>query len=77
MACVCLRNFKLLSFGEEAEEDEEKTNQFETEIKSSHDVLNDPKLSSQPAFEGDVIDINPSISNSNKRASKEVGRKHS
>lgn len=67
-----------MSFGEEAEEAEEKTNQFETEIKSSHDVLNDPKLSSQPAFEeGDAIDIHPSISNSNKRASKEVGRKHS
>ena len=67
-----------MSFGEEAEEDEEKTNQFETENKSSHDVLNDPKLSSQPAFEeGDAIDINTSISNSNKRTSKEVGRKHS
>ena len=66
-----------MSFGEEAEEDEEKTNQFETEIQSSHDVLNDPKLSSQPAFEGDAIDINTSISNSNERISKEVGRKHS
>jgi len=44
------RNYKLLSFGEEAEGDEEE----DTEIvkafgkgKSSHDLANDPKLSSE------------------------------
>lgn len=45
-----VKNFKLLSFGEEAEEEEEeiaKTNvQFVGKGKSSHDVLDDPKLSS-------------------------------
>lgn len=43
------RNFGLLSFGEEAEEDEEETNQFVQKnagkAKSMHDVVDDPKLS--------------------------------
>lgn len=47
------RNFKLLSFGQEAEEDEEQTtvanSQFAGKSKSTHDVLNDPKLSALPA----------------------------
>lgn len=40
------KDFKLLSFGEEAEEDEEETieNAKHTKVKSSHDVLDDPKL---------------------------------
>ncbi|CAH1999798.1 unnamed protein product [Acanthoscelides obtectus] len=46
-----VKNFKLLSFGEEAEEDEEestKQNQkYVGKGKSSHDVLDDPKLSSE------------------------------
>lgn len=45
------RNYKLLSFGEEAEEDEletlEETKKFEGKSKSTHDCLDDPKLSSQ------------------------------
>lgn len=45
------RNFKLLSFGEEAEEDEEETvvlnKQFVGKSKSAHDNLADPKLSSE------------------------------
>lgn len=49
------RNFKLLSFGEEAEEDEEETlelnKKFAGKAKSAHDSLSDPKLSSQPAVE--------------------------
>ncbi|KAF5297930.1 hypothetical protein FQA39_LY11915 [Lamprigera yunnana] len=48
---VGVKNFKLLSFGEEAEEDEEETKQeakkFSGKSKSTHDVLNDPKLSSE------------------------------
>jgi len=38
-----------LSFGEEAEEDEEETNEIskKSKIKSSHDILDDPKLSSE------------------------------
>lgn len=50
------KNYKLLSFGEEAEEDEEETNVVTKDlcIKSSHDVLEDPKLSSVSALDGDV-----------------------
>lgn len=49
------RDFKLLSFGEEAEEDEEEfkelNKKFSGKSKSAHDVLDDPKLSSEPALE--------------------------
>lgn len=55
-----LRNYKLLSFGEEAEEDEEETAEaskaFSGRSKSTHDVLDDPKLSSFPAVETDKDD---------------------
>lgn len=47
------RNFKLLSFGEEAEEDEEElidvVKEFSGRPKSTHDILKDPQLSSVPA----------------------------
>lgn len=47
------RNFKLLSFGEEAEEDEEElidvVKEYSGRPKSTHDVLKDPQLSSEPA----------------------------
>lgn len=50
-----IKNFKLLSFGEEAEEDEEESvvlnKQFGTKGKSAHDNLSDPKLSSVLAIE--------------------------
>jgi peptidyl-prolyl cis-trans isomerase SDCCAG10 len=50
-----LRNFKLLSFGEEAEEDEEETSEanrkYSGRSKSTHDILNDPGLSAVPAVE--------------------------
>lgn len=53
--CICsiwpYRNFGLLSFGFEAEEDEEQTNTFVQKnagkAKSTHDVLDDPLLSKQ------------------------------
>lgn len=49
------RNFKLLSFGEEAEEDEEESSvlnkQYSGKGKSAHDCLSDPKLSSQSVIE--------------------------
>lgn len=52
---LVLRNYKLLSFGEEAEEDEEEVaevnKKFSGKGKSSHDLTNDPKLSAQPAVE--------------------------
>ncbi|XP_046484227.1 spliceosome-associated protein CWC27 homolog [Neodiprion pinetum] len=50
-----VKNFKLLSFGEEAEEDEEESvvlsKQFSTKGKSAHDNLADPKLSSELAID--------------------------
>lgn len=52
---LSLRNFKLLSFGEEAEEDEEESNvanrKYSGRSKSTHDILNDPCLSAVPAVE--------------------------
>lgn len=52
---MCVRNFKLLSFGEEAEEDEEESSvlnkQYSGKGKSAHDCLSDPKLSSQSIVE--------------------------
>jgi len=52
-----VKNFKLLSFGEEAEEDEELTIQanqkYSGRSKSTHDVLEDPSLSAVPAVEKD------------------------
>ncbi|XP_020281503.1 peptidyl-prolyl cis-trans isomerase CWC27 homolog [Pseudomyrmex gracilis] len=46
-----VKNFKLLSFGEEAEEDEEESSvlnkQYSGKGKSAHDCLSDPKLSSE------------------------------
>ncbi|KAA8584307.1 hypothetical protein FQN60_008092, partial [Etheostoma spectabile] len=50
------KNFSLLSFGEEAEEEEEMVNQVSQTLKgkskSSHDLLkNDPRLSSVPAVD--------------------------
>lgn len=59
------RNFKLLSFGEEAEEDEEElidaVKEFSSRPKSTHDVLKDPQLSSEPAIPDDDLkdDITP------------------
>nr|CAD7415790.1 unnamed protein product [Timema poppensis] len=50
-----VKNFKLLSFGEEAEEDEEETieanRKYSGRSKSTHDLLNDPKLSAVAAVE--------------------------
>lgn len=39
-----VKKLNLLSFGEEAEEEEKELTTIKTKIKSSHDVLNDPRL---------------------------------
>lgn len=39
-----IRKLNLLSFGEEAEEEEKELAAVKHKIKSSHDVLNDPRL---------------------------------
>lgn len=41
--CQC-RKLNLLSFGEEAEEEEKELAAVKKKIKSSHDVLDDPRL---------------------------------
>ncbi|KAK9703138.1 Cyclophilin type peptidyl-prolyl cis-trans isomerase/CLD [Popillia japonica] len=52
-----VKNFKLLSFGTEAEEDEEETLKVNVQLagkgKSTHDVLDDPKLSSKTVQEAE------------------------
>uniref|UniRef100_A0A8C5D991 Spliceosome-associated protein CWC27 homolog n=1 Tax=Gouania willdenowi TaxID=441366 RepID=A0A8C5D991_GOUWI len=54
------KNFSLLSFGEEAEEEEEMVNEvsqkFKGKSKSSHDLLkDDPRLSSVPAVDSNEL----------------------
>lgn len=55
ISCKATKNFSLLSFGEEAEEDEHEVSKATETLrhkgKSSHDLLNDAKLSSVPAIE--------------------------
>lgn len=63
------KNFSLLSFGEEAEEDEEQTfkasKKFSGKSKSSHDLIDDPQLSSvsventSELDKGDIKDEEP------------------
>jgi hypothetical protein len=46
---ITCRNFGLLSFGEEAEEDEGEALEYRGKPKSSHDLLDDPKFSRKTA----------------------------
>ncbi|XP_049882643.1 spliceosome-associated protein CWC27 homolog isoform X2 [Pectinophora gossypiella] len=46
-----VKNFGLLSFGEEAEEDEGEALEYRGKPKSTHDLLEDPKLSKKTAAE--------------------------
>jgi len=59
---VGTKNYKLLSFGEEAEEEEEEVSEvnkkFSGKGKSSHDLTSDPKLSSVPALDRRVSSSN-------------------
>lgn len=63
-----VKNYGLLSFGDEAEEEEQETNEyvqksaFSGKSKSSHDVLDDPKLSKQ------AIDVKPGGSKAKAQA---------
>ncbi|XP_013782412.1 peptidyl-prolyl cis-trans isomerase CWC27 homolog [Limulus polyphemus] len=56
------KNFSLLSFGEEAEEEEAEVDavvkEYRGKGKSSHDLTNDPKLSSEPAVLAEDIKNN-------------------
>ncbi|CAG4963635.1 unnamed protein product [Colias eurytheme] len=46
-----VKNFGLLSFGEEAEEEEGEAQEYRGKPKSTHDLLEDPKLSKKTAAE--------------------------
>ncbi|XP_059062506.1 spliceosome-associated protein CWC27 homolog isoform X2 [Achroia grisella] len=46
-----IKNFGLLSFGEEAEEEEGEAQEYRGKPKSTHDLLEDPKLSKKTAAE--------------------------
>ncbi|XP_013177413.1 PREDICTED: peptidyl-prolyl cis-trans isomerase CWC27 homolog isoform X2 [Papilio xuthus] len=48
---VGVKNFGLLSFGEEAEQDEDEAQEYRGKPKSTHDLLEDPKLSKKTAAE--------------------------
>ncbi|ELU18908.1 hypothetical protein CAPTEDRAFT_161676 [Capitella teleta] len=66
------KNFKLLSFGEEAEEEEQEAIEAAETLrhkgKSSHDLLNDAKLSSLPAVE-DATPLSEDLSSDKRKAS--------
>ncbi|XP_038217780.1 spliceosome-associated protein CWC27 homolog isoform X2 [Zerene cesonia] len=49
-----VKNFGLLSFGEEAEEEEGEAQEYRGKPKSTHDLLEDPKLSKKTAAELDL-----------------------
>lgn len=55
------RKLNLLSFGEEAEEEEKELASVKQKIKSSHDVLNDPRLLKEEIPDSELV-IRPSYS---------------
>ncbi|XP_022672591.1 peptidyl-prolyl cis-trans isomerase CWC27 homolog isoform X2 [Varroa destructor] len=77
------KDFKLLSFGDEAEEEEEELTeivqkQFRGKSKSSHDLLKDDKtLSSQPAFIRELDSDDSSERDSSKVNKRQEGSKES
>ncbi|KAG9451798.1 hypothetical protein H6P81_004702 [Aristolochia fimbriata] len=53
-----VKKLNLLSFGEEAEEEEQELATVKEKIKSSHDVLNDPRLLKEPSEkEQDLLEV--------------------
>mmetsp|Transcript_22785 Transcript_22785/g.37755 ORF Transcript_22785/g.37755 Transcript_22785/m.37755 type:complete len:502 (+) Transcript_22785:35-1540(+) len=50
-----VKNLALLSFGEEAAEEERLLQQVETKVASSHDILDDPRLSREQAVDTDEL----------------------
>lgn len=51
------RKLNLLSFGEEAEEEEKELAVVKAKIKSSHDVLDDPRLLKEANTQNDMVTI--------------------
>ncbi|KAI1280894.1 Spliceosome-associated protein CWC27 -like protein [Halotydeus destructor] len=72
------KDFKLLSFGDEAEEEEEEMvqSEFKGKSKSSHDLLkDDPRLSSVPVIDDDELELMRQSGTSSKKDGKEKSRK--
>nr|APA34013.1 seminal fluid protein [Nilaparvata lugens] len=71
-----VKNYKLLSFGEEAEEDEEESvvasKAFAGKSKSTHDLLDDPKLSAMPAVDKEQSSASDQDSDSDQSRQKTV-----
>lgn len=57
MVCDEYRKLNLLSFGEEAEAEEQAVETVKAKIKSSHDVLQDPRLLKEPVDSAEVVRI--------------------
>lgn len=59
--CLCnvyhSRKLNLLSFGEEAEEEEKELADVKIKIKSSHDVLDDPRLLKEESLKNNTVII--------------------
>lgn len=55
--CDECRKLNLLSFGEEAEAEEQAVEIVKAKIKSSHDVLQDPRLLKEPVESAEVVRI--------------------
>lgn len=51
----------MLSFGEEAEEEENQLASVKTKIKSSHDVLNDPRLLKGEDLSKELVRVLPPL----------------
>lgn len=58
---MIFRKLNLLSFGEEAEEEEKELAVVKQKIKSSHDVLNDPRLLKAEATDKERVIIQFSL----------------
>ncbi|XP_068622359.1 spliceosome-associated protein CWC27 homolog isoform X1 [Battus philenor] len=67
---IGIKNFGLLSFGDEAEQDEDEAEEFRGKPKSTHDLLEDPKLSKKTAAELELEEQNMKEELSNKEIEK-------
>lgn len=68
------RNLGLLSFGDEAEEEEEEllaaNSQLKSKSKSAHDILSDDKLSKEPAVRPEELQLENSLIDSEKSSER-------
>ncbi|XP_024005906.1 peptidyl-prolyl cis-trans isomerase CYP57 isoform X2 [Eutrema salsugineum] len=63
-----VKKLNLLSFGEEAEEEEKELAVVKQKIKSSHDVLNDPRLLKNASDSKEVLSVREALSSKKEAA---------